>query len=207
MKTLILIDIQNDFCTGGALAIPDGDAVVPVANRLMSNFEMTIASQDWHPANHKSFASQKEGISVGETFQLNGLTQMAWPDHCIQGSRGAQLVETLEKHSIDRIFTKGTDPEIDSYSAFFDNGHRAATGLGDFLKSNNVTEVFAMGLATDYCVKFTVLDALKLGFETKLIVDGCRGVELNEGDIDKAIQEMKDAGAEIVTEAEISIGQ
>ena len=203
MKSLILIDIQNDFCPGGALAVPDGDAVVAVANRLTSKFDSVVASQDWHPANHKSFASQNDGISVGETFELNGLKQIAWPDHCVQGSYGAEFVAGLETNSIDEIFIKGTDPEIDSYSAFFDNGHHAATGLGDVLKAQNVTEVYAMGLATDYCVKFTVLDAIRLGFKTKLIIDGCRGVELNEGDIDKAVEEMRNAGAEIITAADV----
>ena len=203
MKSLILIDIQNDFCPGGALAVPDGDAVVAVANRLTSKFDSVVASQDWHPANHKSFASQNEGISIGETFELNGLKQIAWPDHCVQGSYGAEFVAGLETNSIDEIFIKGTDPEIDSYSAFFDNGHHAATGLGDVLKAQNVTEVYAMGLATDYCVKFTVLDAIRLGFKTKLIIDGCRGVELNEGDIDKAVEEMRNAGAEIITAADV----
>lgn len=202
MKTLILVDIQNDFCPGGALAVSTGNAVVPIANQLMPKFDLVVATQDWHPAGHKSFASQNN-ISVGDVFDLNGIQQIAWPDHCIQNTHGAEFVAELNANHINKIFPKGTDTEIDSYSGFFDNDHRNATGLGAFLKEKNGTEVFIMGLATDYCVKFTALDAIKLGFKTKLIIDGCRGVELSPGDIETAITEMKNAGVEIVRSSEI----
>ena len=202
MKTLILVDIQNDFCPGGALPVTEGDTVVPVANRLMPKFELVVATQDWHPADHKSFASQNNN-SVGDVFDLNGIQQIAWPDHCIQNTNGAEFVAELNTNRINKIFPKGTDVEIDSYSGFFDNDHRNATGLGAFLKEQNVTEVFVLGLATDYCVKFTALDAIKLGYKTKLVIDGCRGVELNPGDIETAITEMKNAGVEIVRSTEI----
>ena len=203
MKTLILVDIQNDFCPGGALAVSEGNEVVGIANQLMPKFDLVVATQDWHPANHKSFASQNSDVSIGEVFNLNGIQQIAWPDHCIQNTHGAEFVAELNTNHITNVFPKGTDTEIDSYSGFFDNDHRNATGLGAFLKEQNVTEVFVLGLATDYCVKFTALDAIKLGFKTKLVIDGCRGVELNPGDIETAITEMKNAGVEIVRSTEI----
>ena len=203
MKTLILVDIQNDFCPGGTLAVTAGNEVVEIANRLMPKFDWVVATQDWHPANHRSFASQNNGVSIGEVFDLNGIQQIAWPDHCIQNTQGAEFVAELNTDHINKIFPKGTDTEIDSYSGFFDNDHRNATGLGEFLKEKDVTEVFVMGLATDYCVKFTALDAIKIGLNTKLVVDGCRGVELSPGDIETATGEMKNAGVEIVRSTEI----
>ena len=203
MKTLILVDIQNDFCPGGALAVSEGNAVVPIANQLMPKFELVVATQDWHPVNHKSFASQNEDLTIGDVFELNGLPQIVWPDHCVQNTHGSEFVSDLNRDPITRVFPKGTDPHVDSYSGFFDNDHRGATGLSAYLKDKNVTEVFVMGLATDYCVKFTALDTVQLGFKTKLILDGCRGVELNAGDIEKAIEEMKHAGVEIVRSTEI----
>ena len=203
MKTLILVDIQNDFCPGGALAVSEGNAVVPIANQLMPKFELVVATQDWHPVNHKSFASQNEDLTIGDVFELNGLPQIVWPDHCVQNTHGSEFVSDLNRDPITRVFPKGTDPHVDSYSGFFDNDHRGATGLAAYLKDKNVTEVFVMGLATDYCVKFTALDAVQLGFKTKLVLDGCRGVELNAGDVEKAIEEMKDAGVEIVRSTEI----
>ena len=203
MKTLILVDIQNDFCPGGALAVSEGNAVVTIANQLMPKFELVVATQDWHPVNHKSFASQNEDLTIGDVFELNGLPQIVWPDHCVQNTHGSEFVADLNRDLITKAFPKGTDPEVDSYSGFFDNDHRGATGLAAYLKDKNVTEVFVMGLATDYCVKFTALDAVQLGFKTKLVLDGCRGVELNAGDIEKAIEEMKHAGVEIVRSTEI----
>ena len=203
MKTLILVDIQNDFCPGGALAVSEGNAVVTIANQLMPKFELVVATQDWHPVNHKSFASQNEDLTIGDVFELNGLPQIVWPDHCVQNTHGSEFVADLNRDLITKVFPKGTDPEVDSYSGFFDNDHRGATGLAAYLKDKNVTEVFVMGLATDYCVKFTALDAVQLGFKTKLVLDGCRGVELNAGDIEKAIEEMKHAGVEIVRSIEI----
>ena len=203
MKTLILVDIQNDFCPGGELAVFEGNAVVTIANQLMPKFELVVATQDWHPVNHKSFASQNEDLTIGDVFELNGLPQIVWPDHCVQNTHGSEFVSDLNRDTITKVFPKGTDPEVDSYSGFFDNDHRGATGLAAYLKDKNVTEVFVMGLATDYCVKFTALDAVQLGFKTKLVLDGCRGVELNAGDVEKAIEEMKHAGVEIVRSIEI----
>ncbi len=195
MRALLLVDIQNDFLPGGALAVRGGDQVVPVANRLMSRYDLVVATQDWHPADHRSFASQHPDRSVGDVIELNGLGQVLWPDHCVQGTSGAQFARGLDTHGIDHVTQKGMDRTIDSYSGFFDNDRRQATGLGDYLGSHRINEIHIMGLATDYCVKFTVLDAVDLGFRTLLLTDGIRGVELNDGDCVKAVQEMKAAGA------------
>lgn len=196
MKALILVDIQNDFLPGGALAVPEGNAVVPVANRLMSAFDLVVATQDWHPANHGSFVSQYAGKRVGEVVELNGSRQVLWPDHCVQEMRGASFPEDLDAKRIDRVFRKGTDRDIDSYSGFFDNGRRKSTGLGEYLREMGVVEVFIAGLATDYCVKATALDARHLGFQTKLVLEGVRGVELAMGDCERAIKDMKAAGVQ-----------
>lgn len=198
MRALILVDIQNDFLPGGALAVPEGDAVVPVANEVKrgGGFDVVVATQDWHPPDHGSFASNNPAAKPGDVGELAGLPQVFWPDHCVQGSQGAQFHRELDLHGVT-IFRKGTDPSIDSYSGFFDNGHRKATGLGDFLNRQGVIEVFVSGLATDYCVKFTALDAAELGFRTTLIEDGCRGVNLSPEDSAKAIEEMVRAGVTI----------
>lgn len=203
MKALILVDIQNDFCPLGALPAKNGDEVVPVANEMMQHFDLVVATQDWHPANHGSFAANHPWRKPGQVIELNGLEQILWPIHCVQGSYGAELVEGLNQDKIQKIFYKGTDPGIDSYSGFFDNGHKKATGLGDYLKAKGVDEVYILGLALDFCVKFTVLDALKLGFKTNLVLDGCRAVNLNEGDDKKAVQEMKDQGAKVMNSGKL----
>ncbi len=179
IDALILVDIQNDFCPGGSLAVKEGDAVVPVVNELQKHFALVVATKDWHPVGHSSF----------ETL---------WPPHCVQETAGAEFVAELETSRIARTFLKGTDMEIDSYSGFFDNEHKRATGLGDYLQERGVTGVTVVGLATDYCVKFTALDAISLGFNTTLIADACRGVEVNEGDTARAIAEMSAAGVNII---------
>ncbi len=197
MRVLLLIDIQNDFLDGGALAVPDGNAVIEVANHAIGEAEHVVATQDWHPADHGSFASQ-HGLKVGQTFALDGLPQIAWPDHCVQGTHGVEFAEQLRSDEIDHVIRKGTSKMVDSYSAFFDNGHRQSTGLDDYLRSIGTSELTVMGLATDYCVKYTVLDALQLGYPTRVVLAGCRGVDLNEGDVETAIDQMRNAGAEIV---------
>jgi nicotinamidase/pyrazinamidase len=194
MKALILVDIQNDFCPGGALAVPDGDAVVKVANQVMPKFPLVVATQDFHPRSHKSFAVNHPGRNTYEVIDLEGLQQVLWPPHCVQGTAGAEFHPQLETSRLDAVFPKGTDESIDSYSGFFDNGHRRATGLGDYLRAKNVAEVFVMGLATDYCVKATALDAVQLGLRTTVIEDGCRGVGLAAGDIEAAKAELRAAG-------------
>jgi nicotinamidase/pyrazinamidase len=183
-RVLILVDIQNDFCPGGSLAVREGDQIVPVVNELQPHFDLIVATKDWHPAGHASFAA-------------------LWPPHCVQGTNGAEFVSALDTGRIARTFLKGTDMEVDSYSGFFDNEHLRATGLGDYLTAQGVTNVVIAGLATDYCVKFTALDALALGFHTTVVKDACRGVEVNPGDTENALREMAAAGAEIVESREL----
>ena len=198
MKALILVDIQNDFLPGGALAVPHGDEVVPIANDLLKHFEMVIATQDWHPVDHGSFAVNHPGKKPGDFIVLDGIDQVLWPVHCVEETHGADFAPGLNTDHITNIFKKGTDPVIDSYSAFYDNAHRKTTGLGDFLKNMDVTEIYIMGLATDYCVKFSALDAIQIGFVTYVIEDGCRGIDLSPGDITHALSEMKIAGVKII---------
>ncbi len=204
MKTLILVDIQNDFLPGGALAVTDGDKVVPLANALMPRFDLVVATQDWHPKDHGSFAANHPGKRPGEMIELDGLQQILWPIHCVQETRGAAFGPALDAARITKVFRKGTDPRIDSYSGFFDNGHRKATGLGDYLKQQKVTDVFVCGLATDYCVKFTAMDAKSLGFRTHLVLDASRGVNLKPGDVDAAVAEMRAAGVGILNSTQIA---
>lgn len=198
MDALILVDLQYDFMPGGALAVPEGDKVVPLANQLVEQFGLVVASQDWHPPDHRSFASQHPGKKPGDVIDLEGLEQHLWPDHCVQNTHGAELHQDLDQSKIERVFQKGEDPSIDSYSTFFDNAHRRATGLGDYLKGRGVTKVFLMGLATDYCVKFSALDARELGFQVSVIGDGCRGIDVKEGDVENAIRQMLAKGATLV---------
>jgi nicotinamidase/pyrazinamidase len=203
MKSLILVDVQNDFLPGGALAVANGDEIIPVVNRLQSVFPLVVATQDWHPANHGSFATNHSGKKPFEQIELNGLPQTLWPVHCVQGTKGAELATGLNRKRISRVFQKGTDPGVDSYSGFFDNGHRHATGLGEWLRGRGITEVYICGLATDYCVKFTALDAVGAGFKTHLIEEASRGVNLRPDDVKDAIAEMKRAGVIIEENAKI----
>lgn len=197
-QALILIDLQNDFCPGGALAVNDGDAVIAVANRLAAAFhqrgEPVVATQDWHPADHGSFASVS-GEAVNTVGELNGLPQIWWPDHAVQESHGADFHPALQRELIEVVFHKGEQRDIDSYSAFFDNGHRRQTGLDAWLRARGITRLVMMGLATDYCVKFSVLDALQLGYEVEVISEGCRGVNLKPQDSVEALAQMAASGA------------
>ena len=195
---LILVDIQNDFVPGGALSVRDGDAVVPVANRVQRGFELIVASKDWHPRDHGSFAANHPGKNIGDVIDLQGLPQILWPIHCVQWSPGAELVPALDTSRIERVFFKGIDRDIDSYSALFDNCHRRSTGLGEYLRERGVRSVYLLGLATDYCVKFTALDARQMGFEVFVIEDGCRGIELKLGDIAAALDEIRRAGGQVI---------
>ena len=203
MRALIVVDLQNDFMPGGALAVPHGDRVVAVANRLMPKFDVVAASQDWHPRNHGSFASHHEGCKPGDFVELGGLRQVLWPDHCVQDTVGAAFHDDLDASAIDRVYRKGVDAEIDSYSAFFDNAHRRSTGLGDYLRGQGVDEVYLLGLATDYCVRFSALDAVGEGFRTAVIEDGCRGIDLEPGDVKSSLDEMRKAGARVITSDEV----
>jgi nicotinamidase/pyrazinamidase len=203
MKALVIVDVQNDFIPGGALAVSDGDKVVPIINRLQRHFDFIVATQDWHPAEHGSFATNHPGKQPGELIDLHGLQQVLWPVHCVQGSKGAEFHPDLVRETWKGIFRKGTDRSVDSYSGFFDNGRRGDTGMGEFVKKAGVDTVYVCGLATDYCVKYTVLDAISLGFDTHLVKDACRAVNLDSADEVKAIEQMRAAGATITTSEEI----
>jgi nicotinamidase/pyrazinamidase len=203
MKALIVVDIQNDFLPGGALAVPGGDQVIPVANELIPCFEHVYATQDWHPANHGSFAVNHPGRQPGDVVDLNGIEQVLWPSHCIQNSWGASFAPGLNTGRFERLFRKGIDPGIDSYSTFFDNAHRRSTGLGEYLEGKGIVEVYIMGLATDYCVLYSVLDARELGLTVRVVEDGCRGIELRPGDTARAYESMRRAGASIIRASEV----
>lgn len=198
MKALLLVDLQNDFCKNGALEVKDGDSVISVANSLIKKFkennDLIVATKDWHPNSHKSFAINSNG-KVGELGTLNGLPQVWWPVHCVENTYGSEFHSKLDSNNIDKTIFKGNNPEIDSYSAFFDNGKLQKTDLDNFLKEKNIDTLYIMGLATDFCVKFTVLDALELGYKVHLVEDGCRGVNLTPSSSEAAIKEMKNKGA------------
>lgn len=197
MKALILVDIQNDFLPGGALAVAGGDEIVSSANRLMEDFGIIVATQDWHPADHGSFAANHPGKEVFESIDLHGLPQTLWPVHCVRDTPGSEFAPGLDVCRITRVFQKGTRPEVDSYSGFHDNGHRHSTGMADWLREQGVTHLTVCGLATDYCVKFTALDAVREGFQVTLALAACRGVNLIARDVDKAVEEMRGAGVDI----------
>jgi nicotinamidase/pyrazinamidase len=201
---LVLLDIQNDFMPGGALPVREGRAVVPVANRLMPRFAVVAATQDWHPEGHVSFASQHPGKAPFEEVDApHGLRQILWPDHCVQGTQGADFVEGLDLRPVQAIFRKGTDPTIDSYSGFFDNGHRRTTGLADWLRAFDVEAVTLVGVAADVCVFYTARDALDLGFATHVVEDGTRGVEANPGDVARAFDQLRSLGAHLVPSSDV----
>ncbi len=203
MEALIIVDIQNDFLPGGALAVRGGDEIIPSVNSLQEEFKLVVATQDWHPAGHGSFASSHPGKKPGDVILLNGLEQFLWPDHCVQGTRGADFSDDLNTDRFDKIIRKGTDPGIDSYSGFFDNGRKKGTGLDAYLKGRGVDTVYIVGLATDFCVKYTALDATSLGYKTHVIAEATRAVNLQPGDYDRALEEMKAAGVNIVPAADI----
>jgi nicotinamidase/pyrazinamidase len=196
MRALLLIDIQNDFLPGGALAVPEGDAIIPVVNNLQEQFDLVVATQDWHPPQHKSFASNHENKNPFEVTQLQGLEQVLWPDHCVQGTEGAAFSEHVDVKRMEAIFRKGMNPEIDSYSGFYDNGYLKSTGLADYLRGKQVREVYVAGLAADYCVYFSAKDALKEGFATYLIEDATRAIN-PEGFL-KAKEDIKSRGGKII---------
>jgi nicotinamidase/pyrazinamidase len=198
MKALIIVDLQNDFLPGGALPVPHGDEVIPVANELQRHFELVLATKDWHPPDHGSFAANHRGKKPGDRIILDGIEQILWPVHCVQNTLGAEFAPTFDTSRIAYVFHKGIERNIDSYSTFFDNAHRRHTGLAHYLKERSIKDIYLLGLALDYCVKYSALDARQLGLNTHVILDGCRGIELQAGDIDQALEEMKQAGAIIL---------
>ncbi len=176
MNALIIVDVQNDFLPGGALAVNKGDTIIPAINDLQKDFDLVVATQDWHPADHKSFASSHPGKKVFDEINLNRLPQVLWPDHCVQETYGAQFSSLLHTKKIEAIFRKGMDKNIDSYSGFFDNGKKKSTGMGDYLKGRGVTSISVCGLAADYCVYFTALDGMQLGFESTIITNATKAI-------------------------------
>lgn len=202
MKTLIVIDIQNDFCPDGALAVPDGDTIVPVVNRLIPHFDAVVFTQDWHLPSHSSFASSHPDKSEYETVQMDYGEQVLWPDHCIQGTKGADFHPELLPTSAELILRKGFRREIDSYSAFFENDHATPTGLNGYLQERGSREIWVAGLATDFCVKWSVLDGIRLGYKVNVISDAVKGINLN-GSVAQAWNEMHQAGAHQISSESI----
>jgi nicotinamidase/pyrazinamidase len=196
-ECLVVVDVQNDFLPGGALGVPDADQIVPIINLLMRRFELVVATQDWHPADHGSFASNHPDHEPGEIIDLEGVQQILWPVHCVQNTPGAEFAAGLDERRISQVVRKGVDKLVDSYSTFFDNARRRSTGLEDYLRTKNVKHLYICGLATDYCVRYSSLDALNLSFEASVVRDACRGVNLQPEDSQRALEEMEKAGVQI----------
>jgi nicotinamidase/pyrazinamidase len=191
MKTLIICDVQNDFLPGGSLEVPKGDEIIPVINRVQQEFELVIATQDWHPSNHISFASNHPDKRPFDKIEWQGMEQVLWPDHCVQGSKGAEFHQALELNKVEAIFRKGMDSEIDSYSGFYDNGHKKDTGLAGYLRGRNSKELFFCGLAADVCVWYSILDACNNGFSVTLLEDATKPINMKDfEDIKKKMQQL-----------------
>lgn len=196
---LLVVDVQNDFCPGGALAVPEGDAVVPVINRIARVFPVVVATQDWHPEGHISFASRHEGRKPFEVVEIQGRELVLWPDHCVQGTPGADLHPELDGRAVRFVLRKGANREVDSYSAFVENDRRKTTGLGGLLRELGVERVFVSGLATDVCVRATALDGRAAGFQVAVLEDACRAVDVPAGNLKKALEEMKGRAVRILS--------
>jgi nicotinamidase/pyrazinamidase len=192
-KALIVIDVQNDFCPGGALAVAGGDEIIPVVNGLIGAFDHVVLTQDWHPAGHSSFASSHDGKSPFETIRMDYGDQTLWPDHCVQGTSGADFHASLDVTRAQMIVRKGFRASIDSYSAFFENDHRTPTGLAGYLRERGLSDLTLVGLATDYCVAYSAIDAARLGFSVTVRMDACRAIDLG-GSLATMTETMKDAG-------------
>jgi nicotinamidase/pyrazinamidase len=193
---LLVIDVQNDFCPGGALAVTAGDQIVAPINALMDHFDVTILTQDWHPTGHSSFASSHPGKSPFDATTMPYGAQVLWPDHCVQGSTGAAFHPDLNTDRADLILRKGTNPAIDSYSAFFENDRTSPTGLTGYLRSRQIIDLVMVGLATDFCVQYSALDAARLGFKTRVDLSLCRAIDM-DGSLEAALAAMALAGVEI----------
>ena len=195
-EALIVIDVQNDFCSGGALAVPDGEAVVAGINAVMDEFSCVVLTQDWHPARHSSFASSHDGRAPYDLIEMPYGAQVLWPDHCVQASRGGAFHADLNDARADLIIRKGTNPLIDSYSAFFENDKTTPTGLEGYLRTRGIQKLTMVGLATDFCVNFSAVDAARLGFDVRVDLGLCRGIDL-DGSLAAALVGMKEAGVQI----------
>ncbi|MEN3388847.1 bifunctional nicotinamidase/pyrazinamidase [Brucella melitensis] len=196
---LVVIDVQNDFCPGGALAVERGDEIIPIVNRLIGESENVVVTQDWHPANHSSFASNHSGSRPFDTVNMSYGPQVLWPDHCVQNSEGAEFHPDLQWWRAQLVVRKGFRIGIDSYSAFFENDHRTPTGLGGYLRERNIGSLTMVGLATDFCVASSALDAVQQGFQVRVRLDACRGIDLN-GSMNIMLEKMKQAGVELIDE-------
>ena len=203
MKTLIIIDVQNDFLPGGPLEVPQGNLIVPVINEIQSCFDLIVATQDWHPENHYSFASNHFGKKPFDKIYLRGGQQTLWPDHCIQGSRGAELLKDIESTRIAAIFRKGMDPEIDSYSGFYDNNHKLSTGLSGYLRERGVNEIHFCGLAADICVYYSIMDSILEGFSATLVEDATMPLFPDKFDDIKC--ELAKLGVHIISSKELQV--
>lgn len=202
-SVLLVVDVQVDFCPGGNLPVPEGDKVVSVINGLSRSFQKVAATQDWHPQNHVSFASNHPGSDPFDTIQGTEGQQILWPDHCVPGTPGAEFHPQLHTLGFDLIVRKGTDPNLDSYSAFFENDHKTPTGLHFYLEGLKVKSVYLVGLALDVCVYFSAIDALKLGFHTVLVEDACRGIDTPAGSLKVRLEEMRKSGVQILRAADV----
>ncbi|MFP3959491.1 MAG: bifunctional nicotinamidase/pyrazinamidase [Spirochaetaceae bacterium] len=200
---LLIIDVQNDFCPGGSLAVEHGNDVIPVINHVSPRFPMVVATKDWHPEGHVSFASSHEGAAVQDIVRTGDIDQILWPDHCVQGTRGAEFHPELDVKPVNLILHKGTKQELDSYSAFFENDKKTETGLRSLLQGLGFDRVVVCGLAADVCVYFTAVDARAVGFETAVLWDATRGVDIPEGGVEKARDDMKSRGVAFIESSEL----
>ena len=196
MKALIIVDVQNDFLKNGSLEVPRANNVIEPINQIINNYSLVVATKDWHPLDHVSFASNHPGKKIGDVVKVNDFDQILWPEHCIQESKGSDFPATLNTKTIKKIIHKGVNSQIDSYSGFYDNGKIFSTGLSNYLKVNNVTSIDYVGLVTEYCVKFTVLDSVEEGFKTSIILNGIMGIDIEESS--KALKEMKSKGVNLL---------
>lgn len=205
-RALLVIDVQNDFCPGGSLEVPEGDAIVPVINRLLPRFGVVVATQDWHPADHVSFASSHPDTRPFDVIDYDGISQTLWPDHCVAGTPGAELHPELEARRLDLILRKGSRRELDSYSAFSENDRRTATGLAGYLRERGVRELCLTGLAADVCVYFSAMDAVRLGFSVALVEEATRGIDAPPGSLAERMDEMRAAGVRLLRAEEVTQG-
>jgi len=196
MKALVIIDVQNDFLINGSLEVPNGNDVIEPINEIILNYNLVVATKDWHPSDHVSFFSNHKGKKIGDVIKVNNFDQILWPEHCIQKTIGSDFPSILNCKLINKIIYKGTNSQIDSYSGFHDNGKMYSTGLSDYLKAKNVTTIDYVGLVTEYCVKFTVFDSIEEGFKTRVILKGIKGINLEESN--KALKEMKSKGIDLL---------